>query len=402
MIRAQFSALRMPDSLTVQVSSLYGVLYLHYGVLTFLPLWLKGRDVADAYIGALMAIPLFLRLVAVAPVVAWAGRQARLRDALTLFALLAAISAASTGLVHDHLWLLIIFTLFSLAWDQLPVLTDSYAVLTVRARGLDFGRLRVWGSLGVVAGVSLCGGIFDVGDIGLLPWVAGGLLALLALVSRVVPSDRELMAPEEQRMPGDWKAVFADRQLIGAMIATSLLAGSHGMLLSFGAIQFAGQGWSTTTISMLISISVVSEVLVLWFGQKWLKGADPRILILGGCIAAILRWIGMASNPSLPVVFLLQATGALSAIMPLLGMMLVVARRSPAHLVGVAQGINAVIMGLGLAVVTLVSGLLWERGIPAAYISMACMAALAVPFVLGRENKSAAAASIKTSSEVTT
>src|SRR4051812_38852052 len=109
MIGAQFSRLKPPNRLTVQTSALYGVLYLHYGALSFLPLWLQSREVPAAQIGALMAIPLFLRLIAVAPVVAWAGRRARLRDALSLFTLLTAVLAASTGLIHDHLWLLIVF-----------------------------------------------------------------------------------------------------------------------------------------------------------------------------------------------------------------------------------------------------------------------------------------------------
>lgn len=378
---------RAPDPLSLKASGVYATLYLHYGVLTFLPLWLAHRGVPPTQIGALMAIPLMLRLVAVAPVVAKAGRDGRVRDALILFALLAAAMAASTGLIVDHLILLVVFTFFSLAWDQLPVLADAYAVVAVRARGLDFGRLRVWGSLGVVGGALGAGVLFKATGVGALPWTASGLLLLLALVTRLLPSDGALGGTEASIARGDWKAVVADRQLMAAMAATSLVAGSHGVLLAFGAIQFAANGWSTATTGMLVSIGVLSEVVVLWFGQNLLRGGDPRIMILGSAVAGVARWLLMALNPPLPVVFVLQLLNALSAIAPILAMMLIIARRVPAPLVGVAQGLNAVILGAGLAVVTLASGALWQQGVAVAYGAMALMSALAVPLVLGAERR---------------
>jgi len=373
------------DHLSIKTSGLYATLYLHYGVLSFLPLWLASRSVPATQIGALLAIPLVLRLIAVGPVVAFAGRRGHLRDALTLFAVIAALLAGLTGLIHDHFALLVIFVFFSIAWDQLPVLADAYAVLTVRARGLDFGRLRVWGSLGVVGGALIGGAVFQVGGIGLLPWLAGGLLLLLALVSRITPPDRALSPPDETRTPGDWKAVFKDRQMIRAMFATSLIAGSHGILLTFGSIQFSAQGWSSTIIGLLISMGVLSEVIVLWFAQKMLKDGDPRglILIAGGF--AIARWTVMAFTPALSIVFVAQMLNGVSAMGPVMGLMLIIARRTPAHLVGVAQGVGAVILGLGLALVTFGSGLLWEQGPAVAYGAMALMAALGLPLVLGRE-----------------
>lgn len=377
--------LKRPDLLSIKTSGVFGVLYLHYGVVTFLSLWLAHRGVPATAIGMLLAIPLLLRLVAVAPVVAWAGRRGRVRDALVLFALLAAAMACSTGLILDHLALLVVFVLFALAWDQLPVLADAYAVIAVRSRGLHYGRLRVWGSLGVVGGALGGGVLFKATGIGALPWTAGGLLVALALVTRLLPSDRALGEAEAPAGKGDWKAVIADRQLLAAMAATSLVAGSHGMLLGFGAIQFAAKGWSTATIGVLLSVGVASEVVVLWFGQKLLRGGDPRILILGAAFAAVARWAIMAFNPDLPIIFALQLLNAVSAIAPLLAMMLIIARRVPGPLVGAAQGLNAVILGVGLAVVTLASGALWERGVPVAYGAMAVMAALAIPLLLGRE-----------------
>ena len=391
---------KVPTLLAVTVSGLYLALYLHYGVLSFLPLWLESRGVPATQIGLLMAIPLLLRLVAVGPVVAWSGRRAQLRNALIVFTVIAAVLAMSTAMIVDHLVLLTLFVFFAIAWDQLPVLADAYAVLTVRARGLDFGRLRVWGSLGVVGGSILGGAVFQVGGIGLLPWLAGGLLGVLAVVSLTSPTDRKLSPPDEVRTEGDWKAVFADRQMMLAMFGTSLIAGSHGVLLSFGVIQFTAAGWSSSMVGALLATGVLSEVIVLWFTQKLLKGGDPRGLILVAGVSAVVRWVIMAMTPIAPLVFFAQLLNGLSAMAPVVGMMLLIAHRTPSHLVGVAQGVNAVILGLGLAVVTLGSGFIWGQGPAVAYGAMAVMALLGIPFLLGRETKPAALADVSDAATV--
>jgi len=62
------------------VSGLYLALYLHYGFFAFIPLWLKTMGASPEEIGILLAIPLVLRILTVAPFSAWAGRRGRVRD----------------------------------------------------------------------------------------------------------------------------------------------------------------------------------------------------------------------------------------------------------------------------------------------------------------------------------
>ena len=54
------------------VSGLYLALYLHYGFFAFIPLWLKTMGASPEEIGILLAIPLVLRILTVAPFSAWA------------------------------------------------------------------------------------------------------------------------------------------------------------------------------------------------------------------------------------------------------------------------------------------------------------------------------------------
>lgn len=363
--------------LTFGVSGLYLALYLHYGFFTFIPLYLKKTGATPAEIGILLAIPLILRVLTVAPVSAWAGRHGRVRDAITVTAFASAAIILLLLGEPGHAGRVLIVIAFSMMWDQIPVLTDAYAVMAVRSHSLDFGRMRVWGSIGVVASSAAAGWVFGLTGIEALPWLVALILLLPATVAPLLPSDRK-MAPAEPGPAGKWRDVLVDRKLMLAMGATALVMGSHGVLTSFGAIQWDAQGISTGTIGMLQALAVSAEILAFWFGTKLLGRRDPSLLICIAAGAAMLRWVVMATNPGLGVLFAVQLLHGVTSTGAILGIMLVIATRVPMQSSAAAQGLNAVLLGVALAVSTAGSGLLWSYGISAAYLAMAVLAALAV------------------------
>lgn len=366
-----------PDArrLSVGVSGLYFSLYLHYGFFTFLPLWLKATGAPAEEIGLLMAIPLILRLVTVAPFSAWVGKRKLVRDAIAFTALgSAAVILLLLG-QPEHAGRIAIVILFSIIWDQIPVLTDAYAVMAVRSKGLDFGRLRVWGSIAVVASNAAAGWAIGVFGIMSLPAMVALLLLAPAAVVMLLPRDRKLI-PGTETTEGSWRDVLGDRILLKTMFAASLVVGSHGVLTSFGAIQWSEQGISTGSIGFLQALAVSAEILAFWFGAKLLGRRDPRLMICMAAFAALLRWVIMATNPELPVLIAAQLLNSVSATGAILGIMLVIAARVPSNLSAAAQGLNAVLFGAVLAVSTAGSGMLWSYGLFFAYLAMAALAAL--------------------------
>jgi len=376
--------------LTLGVSGLYLALYLHYGFFAFIPLWLKTMGALPGEIGVLLAIPLVLRLLTVAPFSAWAGRRGKVRDAIMVTALL------SAGLIllllghPDHLGRIAVVLVFSIMWDQLPVLTDAYAVMSVRSRGLDFGRMRVWGSIAVVVSTASAGWVFGVTGIEALPWLVALLLLLPAIVAPLLPPDRN-MAAVEAGAEGKWRDVIADRKLMRAMGAAALIMGSHGVISSFGAIQWSAQGISTGMIGTLQAFAVSAEILAFWFGAKALGRRDPSLLICIAAAAAAMRWIIMASNPGLGILFAVQMLHGITSTGAILGTMLVIAARVPVQTSAAAQGLNAVLLGLALAISTAGSGLLWSYGISMAYLAMAVLAAAGMVLVLPTKSPASAA-----------
>ena len=187
--------------LSIGVSGLYLALYIHYGFFGFIPLWLKAMGALPGEIGVLLAIPLILRLLTVAPFSAWAGRRGLVRNSIVVTSLGAAAIVALLLGRPDHAARIGIVLAFSMMWDQIPVLVDAYAVTEVRSHGLDFGRMRVWGSIGVVVSTASAGWAFDRFGIEVLPLICASLLLLPALVAALLRSDRGL-ATVEPGKPG--------------------------------------------------------------------------------------------------------------------------------------------------------------------------------------------------------
>lgn len=385
-------AVHAPDprrrGLTIGVSGLYLALYLHYGYFAFIPLWLKNAGASAAEIGMLLAIPLVLRLLTVAPFSAWAGRRGRVRDAIVVTAL------ASAGLVlllllgADHAGRIAIVLAFSIMWDQLPVLTDAYAVMAVRSHGVDFGRVRVWGSIAAVLSTGSAGWVLGLTGISALPVLVAALLVLPALTAPLLPPDRS-MAAAEAGSGGHWRDLIGDRQLMRALLASALIMGSHGVITNFGAIQWSARGISTGMIGTLQAVAVSVEIVAFWFGARFLGDRDPMALIVAASVVAVARWSIMACNPGLPLLFATQLLHGVTSTGAILGTMLVIARRVPVQLSATAQGLNAVLLGVALAIVTAGSGLLWSYGTAAAYGTMAAIALAALILAwLGRRPRS--------------
>jgi len=361
-----------------RVSVLYVALYLHYGFFNLINLWLHETGSQPSEIALLTALPLILRLITVAPFAAWCGRRGLVRDAIGATALIAAMVALSFPLMTSDVTRLLVFLVFAVAWDQIPVLVDAYAVMAVRSQKLDFGRLRVWGSIAVVISGLVAGKLIDWLGILSLPMLAGAFLMLTVVVTPFLPRDRALMH-EPANIGGGWRNLFSDRPLIASMAAASLILGSSGVFMSFSAIQWQGQGLSAFTIGILNGVAVASEIVAFALGAKLLGKRDPRVLIAVAAVAAGLRWAIMATTPGIPLLIFAQLLQSISAAGALLAPVMLIAARVPNRLASNAQGFFAVVLGAIAAAVILLSGFLWSLGPSWAYLFMTAIALLALP-----------------------
>src|ERR1700704_691897 len=152
------SAERERRSFATRVSVLFAAIFVVAGTnLPYLPVWLDWAGLGPREIAVITAAPLFVR-VAVTPVIAFAADRAgdhrRFLIGLSWAGLAALVVLAQT---RGFAAIFLCMVAFALAWTTVLPFTGTVPMRGVKPAGLDYGRMRVWGSLSFIA-ASLVGG----------------------------------------------------------------------------------------------------------------------------------------------------------------------------------------------------------------------------------------------------
>lgn len=368
-------------SLFVATCFLYGTLYIHYGITTpYMPLWLKHKHFSPEQIAILLSIPQFLKIGVLTPMLTFADRIRFVRGFLILYVIAAVAMLAGTNFIDGFAAMAVIVLGFAIFWDPIPVLADAYVVTVVRARGFDFGRIRLWGSVAVAATSLLTGTLLSRIGVGNIMWAAASCLAIPLLVLPFLPSDRQF-AGARPSQKGEWRGLVADRSLVLMILGVSTLIASHAVVNNFSAIQWEAKGFSGEKIGALWALSITAEIATLWFGRTWLSTRPPALLALAGGAAACLRWALMATDPPEGWLYAIQLLQGLTGIAPILAMMIFIERRVAPHLTASAQGLYAPAWSGALGLMTIASGRLWSAYGPGSYWYMAGLSLIGVGVV---------------------
>src|SRR5690554_2938744 len=143
---------------SLRLSLFFAALFVLYGVqIPFFPVWLDWRGLTAAEIGAVTAVPLFLRLL-IGPAAAFlADRSGDRRRAIVIAAAFAVAAVLALSQSH-HLVLIALFTAVLVVGAQTSSpIGEAIALAGVRDHGADYGRMRLWGSLAFI-GATFGGG----------------------------------------------------------------------------------------------------------------------------------------------------------------------------------------------------------------------------------------------------
>jgi PPP family 3-phenylpropionic acid transporter len=356
---------------------LYAALFLVVGCyLPYLPVWLSWRRLGADQIAVLLAAPLFTRIL-FTPAIGFAAD--RLGDRRKILIGLAWGSLISFLL----LWaapMLLATMLLAINWTTIMPLIETVAVSGIRFRALDYGRVRLWGSISFI--VASLGAGFVIGWVG-----PGAVMPLLVAAAGLVILGVHLLPPEltesastrtsAPRGPKLKDAVdlFRAPLFLLFLLAASCVQASHALYYSFGSLHWRAQGIPAGAIGALWSVGVVAEVaLFAVSGRVIAYCGTVRLLMLAG-LAAALRWACMAIDPPLLLTALLQTLHAMSFGAAHLAAIHFMVHAVPSDRAATAQGLYAaVVAGLVLGLVTIACGPLYRTFAGEAYAAMAMLA----------------------------
>lgn len=330
-------------------------------LLPFLPIVLKDRGLSPAEIGVVLALAALTAFVAT-PVWGYAAdRRLGPEKTVVVASVASAVAIVPLALVHGFAGLAVAAMTVTAARSPLAGLSDAVALdhLGAAARA-DYGRVRLWQSIGWAVAACVWGALLQTGSIRLLPAVyIPSMLALAVSAASlgVAPIVRE--RPEV----GSRRAMI--RSLAPFLVSLLLLFSAFSATFSFVSVRIADLGGGLFVVGFATALQAAAEAPVMratpWLGRV----LSHRAMYVTGCAffaAAFAAWAFLDSAVPIALVKLVAGIGFALAYV---GMVVVVDDLAPPILRGTAQGIaRAVSFGLAAIVGSLAGGAVYDYAGP--------------------------------------
>jgi len=362
-----------------RIALFYSAIFVVLGVsLPYFPLWLEWRGLTPLEIGLVTSVPLFIRIVAT-PMIGLAADQAGSVRRIVVIAGGIGLLSSVLLMLSTGVWLiLLVFTVFQVASMAKKPLAEDVAMKDERNKGLDYGRMRHWGSVAFVA-ANVGGGLIiaSAGNEMIVPIIVAGS-ALTLLAGWILPEQARNKAPDAG--PPKWRDVstmLTNRGLLLIMLAGGILQASHAVYYAFSAIHWQAQGIDGRWFGILWGIGVVAEVVLFAYAGQVLRRIGAIAMIGIGAIGGVVRWALMALDPSFGALLVLQLLHGLTFGATHLGTVHAIQERVGPERAASAQSLHSALSsGILMGCATVMAGAMYAPLQGTSYLVMALLAAI--------------------------
>lgn len=360
-----------------RLALLYACLFFELGVnLPFFPLWLGAQSLDSGAIGIILAASLLTRVVANPVVGALADRSGRMAAVLLSCAVLVALGTGLLTVTRGFWPILCVVIGIAMAQGPLIALADAVTLARLAAMvrpELVYGRIRLWGSLGFAAASLVAGWSLE--------WFSAASIVVLLLVSAVctaIAATGYLTATPHRKRDD----VQGEERPTRSLLLTSVIAGaalvqaSHAAFYGFSTLHWQAAGIQGAAMGGLWALGVLSEVALFASMGYRIRGIGAASAILVAAAATtVLRWGAMSQDPGLSALVALQLTHGVTFGATHLCSIFLLARLAPSRVQARAQTWLAGGWAGSMAVLTMLSGRLYESWGESIYLIMAAVAA---------------------------
>jgi MFS transporter, PPP family, 3-phenylpropionic acid transporter len=367
---------------------LYTALYAAFGVASpFWPKFFETRALSSQQIGLILAAAMSMRLIAGPLVGMLADVLGSLRLVLASCAALAAGTAAALLWADTFCVLLLVALVQAAALAPTTSIADALSVNAARpqiaGRPFEYGWIRGAASAAFIFGTLAVGQLVSRTDLTPIIWMNMALLMGTAGATVLVPH-----VAIRSGSPGNVSPVFAQvhgllriRRFRILIFVSALVYGSHAMHDAFAVIRWSHAGIDTTIISLLWSEAVAAEVIVFFLiGPALLHRIGARGAAVLAAAAGVVRWSIAGMTTSVVILSILQPLHGLTFALLHLACMRMMGVLVPASLAATAQASYAFGSGFVTAALTFLSGVLYATYGGAAFLPMAVLCGVALPF----------------------
>jgi PPP family 3-phenylpropionic acid transporter len=362
-----------------RLSVLFLALFFFVGIyMPYWPVWLESRNLDPTEIAILLGLGPWARTVA-NPIAGRLGTRSVLPGRLVrLLAILAALAYGCFLLADGFAAIFLIMLVIGFVFSPIVPLIDGLA-LTER---LDYGRVRLWGSLGFILASLLGGWLLEGRSEQVILWTVVACAAVLAACTFLAPAPpRKIVARRDREastQPSMW-AMLRRPGLLLFLTACCLLHASHAVLYVFGTLHWRAADIDEGTIGLLWSTGVVAEVVLFAMASRFQRRLRPLHWLLLAALGGVLRWPVLASTTALGPLFAAQALHALTfAAMQTGAMAYIRSRIDEAEIPMATTLYSATATGVAYGIALQLAGLLYETWSGGAYMAMGLCSAVSI------------------------
>ncbi|MHA6690147.1 MFS transporter [Devosia sp. A449] len=350
----------------------------------FLGIWLSQRGLPADQIGIVNAVPMLCLLAVNMLVGRLADRAKDWRNVIIILSLIGAAVPIGLFFVNEFWGIVLVWALCTMSNGLIPPIIDAATVRMTRRNGSDFGTIRAWATVGYVVGAGGIGTLLAVfGAEAFVPlFVAMSLLR--AVIGLLLPRFR---APDHQKTlgqagPGPKLRDSLKLWFVLPLLAFALINSSHALIGGFGGLLWVQNGVPDYFIGPLLAVAAFAEAIVMFAWRRFGGRITARNMILAACIASLLRFMVMAFNPPVVLLFFVQMLHAISFGVGYFGVVHFIANWTDESNAAEAQGF-ANMLQQGASVLSLAAfGWLVVHFGSAAFLASAVVAVLGVVCVL--------------------
>lgn len=353
----------------------YFVLLASLGVyLPFFPAWLRAQGFSGLQMSVVIALMPAMGVLA-PPFIGYVADLFGLRGTLLRWLSLAAWLCFSALALHSTASQPALFpvvfgciALFALFRSPIGMLADVISI----EEGSNYGRIRLWGSLGFMVSTVVAGLWITTPGSRIVPVATAALLGLVVVTSFVLPAHAHMppgpIREEAQQLVRRRPFQFFLASAFFGQASHSAYDLCSGLLFQdLGGSALVGTGWG---------IGVAAEITMLAYSAFFLARHSALKLRSFALAITALRWLLMAEISSVAVLLVLQLLHAITFAMMWFSSIALVKDLSTPRTLGTAQGLFVAASAVGGVLGMLIWGPLYRSGGAEPVFVCAALAAL--------------------------
>jgi len=256
----------------------------------YVAMYFIRKDLTNLQAGSLVALVSFVGFIA-QPI--WGI----ISDKYNVTRLLVTISCWTTSVIiltytlTDRFeYLVIIVTLFSVMRSPIHANVAALALHHLELNGTreEYGKFRLWGSIGFIIATIISGGLFFEDNLTTAIYVFSGCLIVLGFISLKLP-DRSVSSNVQWR---DSIALIADSQVLRIFLLGIICVGiTLGIADQYLVVYLDEINASSWIVGFTVAVTALPEIPIMSYAKTIIRKWGLRITYVVGISALPIRWL---------------------------------------------------------------------------------------------------------------